>query len=77
LRLPDLDGPIRDAAFIEQEHRKNLGSRPDIKPVFVDNPKSPVANFAINHLDKQPVYESIEGIVFGTSERVSRLVTIS
>jgi hypothetical protein len=76
-RLPDLDGPIRDAAFIEQEHRKNFGSRPDIKPVFVENPKSPVANYASNHLDKQPVYESVEGIVFGTSERVSRSVTIS
>ncbi|KAG1881654.1 P-loop containing nucleoside triphosphate hydrolase protein [Suillus tomentosus] len=72
-RLPDLDGPIRDAAFIEQEHRKNLGSRPDIKPVFVDNPKSPVANFTFTHLDKQPAYESVEGIVFGTSERVYRV----
>lgn len=76
-RLPDLGGPIRDAAFIEQEHRKNLGSRPDIKPVFVDNPKSPVANFTFTHLDKQPAYESVEGIVFGTSERVHRLVMIA
>jgi hypothetical protein len=76
-RLPVIDGPIHDAAFIEQEHRKNLGSRPDIKPMFVDNPKSPVANFSSNYLDKQPVYESVEGTVFGTSQRVSRSVTIS
>lgn len=75
-RLPVIDGPIHDAAFIEQEHRKNLGSRPDIKPMFVDNPKSPVANFSSNYLDKQPVYESVEGTVFGTSQRVSR-VTVS
>ncbi|KAG0708857.1 P-loop containing nucleoside triphosphate hydrolase protein [Suillus ampliporus] len=58
-----LDGPLRDATFIEQEHRRNIGSRPDIKPVLVDNPKSPVANFASHHLDKQPTYEAVEGIV--------------
>ncbi|KAG2154843.1 P-loop containing nucleoside triphosphate hydrolase protein [Suillus clintonianus] len=70
--LPVLDGPLRDVQFIEQEHRKNIGSRPDIKPVFVDNPKSPVANFASNHLDKQPAYESVEGIVSGTSQKITR-----
>jgi hypothetical protein len=75
--FPVLDGPLRDAAFIEQEHRKNLGQRPDIKPGLVDNPKSPVANFASHHLDKQPTYEVVEGIVSGTSERVSRFATVS
>ena len=73
--FPILDGPLRDAAYIEQEHRKNLGSRPDIKPVLVDNPKSPVANFASHHLDKQPSYESVEGIISGSSERISRFAT--
>jgi len=75
--FPVLDGPLRDAAFIEQEHRKNLGQRPDIKPGLVDNPKSPVSNFATHHLDKQPTYEVVEGIVSGTSERVSRFATVS
>jgi small subunit ribosomal protein S24e len=73
--FPVLDGPLRDAAFTEQEHRKNLGARPDIKPGLVDNPKSPVANFASHHLDKQPTYEAVEGVVSGTSERVYRFAT--
>ncbi|KAG0702542.1 hypothetical protein DFH29DRAFT_920804 [Suillus ampliporus] len=72
--LPDLDGPLCDAAFIEQEHRKNIGSRPDVKPALLDNPKSPVANFASHHLDNQPTYEAVEGIVSGTSKRVSRVI---
>lgn len=73
--FPVLDGPLRDASFIEQQHRQNFGARTDVKPGLVDNPKSPVANFASHHLDKQPTYKTVEGFVSGTSERVFRSAT--
>ncbi|KAI6007413.1 hypothetical protein EDD15DRAFT_2384189 [Pisolithus albus] len=48
--LPELDGPMHDAVYIEKQHRASIGSRPEIKPALADNPKSPLMNFALHNM---------------------------
>lgn len=48
--LPELDGPMHDAVYIEKQHRISIGSRPEIKPALADNPKSPLMNFVSTNL---------------------------
>lgn len=52
--LPD---PMYDEAYIAQIYRKK-----NLKSVWEENPKSPLANFMNQRLKKQPAYESIQGI---------------
>ena len=42
-KLPLLHGPLHDAHYIDSLHPPN---RPSLKPSLIDNPKSPIANFA-------------------------------
>ncbi|KAI6031829.1 P-loop containing nucleoside triphosphate hydrolase protein [Pisolithus microcarpus] len=48
--LPELDGPMHDAVYIEKQHRASIRSRPEIKPALADNPKSPLMNFALHNM---------------------------
>ncbi|KAH7930973.1 P-loop containing nucleoside triphosphate hydrolase protein [Leucogyrophana mollusca] len=68
-----LEGPLYDESYIQQEHRKNMGSRPPLKESSVDNPKSPVANFASTALDSPPVYEAITGFHVETGQKITRV----
>lgn len=43
--LLPLEGPLRDADYIENQHRASIGSRSEIKSALTDNPKSPLMNF--------------------------------
>ncbi|KAF9241384.1 hypothetical protein BU15DRAFT_44905 [Melanogaster broomeanus] len=45
--LPEFEGPLHDALYIETQHSANMGSRPELKASLFDNAKSPVANFAL------------------------------
>jgi len=47
--LPEFEGPMHDAVYVEAQHRTSIGSRPEIKPALADNPKSPVMNFVLAH----------------------------
>ncbi|KIJ64497.1 hypothetical protein HYDPIDRAFT_111824, partial [Hydnomerulius pinastri MD-312] len=44
--LPELEGPLHDSIFIKNQHKANIGSRPEVKPSSADNPKSPLMNYA-------------------------------
>ncbi|KAL4070934.1 P-loop containing nucleoside triphosphate hydrolase protein [Scleroderma citrinum] len=48
--LPEFEGPMHDAVYIEAQHQANIGSRPEIKPALADNPKSPLTNFVLANL---------------------------
>ncbi|KAG6336574.1 hypothetical protein ID866_2512 [Astraeus odoratus] len=48
--LPEFEGPMHDAVYIEAQHRANIGHRPEIKPALADNPKSPLMNFVLANL---------------------------
>lgn len=63
--LPD---PMYDEAYIAQIYRKK-----NLKSVWEENPKSPLANFMNQRLKKQPAYESIQGIA-GNGKTVWRCV---
>ena len=47
--LPEFEGPMHDAVYVEAQHRTSIGSRPEIKPVLADNPKSPIMNFVLSY----------------------------
>lgn len=72
--LPEFEGPMHDAVYIEAQHRAAIGSRPEIKPALADNPKSPVMNFVVAHLGSNHSlqFESKEYFDSGTNRPVFR-----
>ncbi|KAH7920668.1 hypothetical protein BV22DRAFT_1132886 [Leucogyrophana mollusca] len=72
-KLQQLEGPLYDESYIQQEHLKNMGSRPPLKDAFVDNPKSPVANFANTALHSPPRYEGVTGFHVETAQKIIRV----
>jgi hypothetical protein len=70
-----LDLPARDHNFILHEHQSKSQHLPSIKPVYEDNPKSPLSNFFSNVIGRPPEYHSVLGVYPDRSEKIWRSVS--
>ncbi|KAH7883584.1 hypothetical protein F5I97DRAFT_1813120 [Phlebopus sp. FC_14] len=68
----ELEGPLHDAIFIEKQHRANIGSRPELKPALVDNPKSPLTNYTLANFSCPPKFEYKIYYASSTNQKVFR-----
>ncbi|PCH33638.1 nucleoside triphosphate hydrolase protein [Wolfiporia cocos MD-104 SS10] len=57
ISVPSLQEPIHDQEYIERTYYTKA-----VKPAWLENPKSPVANYCAQHLNKQPAYESTQAL---------------
>src|ERR1700722_2846521 len=65
-----LDMPPRDQTFISRQHETNSKHLPPIKPVYEENPKSPLNNFCLSVLGRIPEYHSVQGF-YSSGPRVT------
>jgi hypothetical protein len=67
-----LDLPARDHDFILHDHQSKSQHLPSIKPVYEENPKSPLSNFCSNVIGRPPEYHSVLGVYPDRSEKIWR-----
>ncbi|KAH7911206.1 hypothetical protein BJ138DRAFT_1086089 [Hygrophoropsis aurantiaca] len=72
-KLPQLDGPLYDEDYVSKEHNQSTGGRPPLKGSSLENPKSPVANFASLALKSSPKYEAVTGFHVQTAQKLTRV----
>ena len=67
-----LELPVRDHEFIVHQHESNSRHLPSIKPVYEENPKSPLSNFCNVVLGRSPEYHSVLGVYPDRPEKIWR-----
>jgi hypothetical protein len=67
-----LELPVRDHDFIVWDHQSKSQHLPPIKPVYEENPKSPLSNFFANNLGTVPEYHSVLGVYPGKAHQIWR-----